>query len=97
MQSNLVKSNDLQYEIFIHSFQEGINLAVKRDFTMRERIHFNIFKVSSKQMVRQMSLRYNPDEGEIPKQIVMEPKLTNQVKYIVGIIFSICLHSNTNQ
>lgn len=63
----------------VYSFQEGTNLGIKRDFTLRERILFNIFKVSSKEMVRQMSLRYNSDEEEIPKQIAMEPKITNQV------------------
>lgn len=73
--------------MFIHSFQEGTNLEIKRDFTLRERLILNIFKVSSKQMVRQMSLRYNPDEGEIPKQIALEPKITNQVKQFVHNIF----------
>lgn len=52
---------------------------MKRDFTMRELIPLNIFKITSIDMVEQMSLRYNEDEEENPKKVAMLPILTNKV------------------
>lgn len=86
--------------LFIFSifyFQEGINLSIKRDFTMRERIHFNIFKVSVKDIVHQMSLRYHPGQGEIPKQVALTPKITNKVSVYFGLVILIRTKLPTRQ
>lgn len=60
-------------------FQEGTNLSIKRDFTLRELIPF---KITLMEMVRQMSLRYDANEEEVPKQVALEPKITNMVSKI---------------
>lgn len=46
---------------------------------MRELIPFNSFKISSLDMVSQMSLRYNADVEDNPKKVIMVPILTNSV------------------
>lgn len=46
---------------------------------MRELIPFNSFKISSLDMVSQMSLRYNADVEDNPKKLIMVPILTNSV------------------
>lgn len=66
--------------------QEGTNLGIKRDFTMRELLPLNSFKITSIDMVHQMSLRYNEDEEEYPKQVAVLPKLTNSVSKIATLI-----------
>lgn len=68
-------------ECFI--LQEGTNLGIKRDYTLRELILFNIFKVSSMDMVRQMSLRYDANTEEAPKVVASLPKISNEVCKIV--------------
>lgn len=56
-----------------------MNNSIKRDFTLRERLPLNTFKVAALDMVHKMSLRYNPNEEDKPKQIALIPKLENKV------------------
>lgn len=58
---------------------EGTNNSIKRDFTLRERIPLNEFKVVALDMVNQMSLWYNEKEEQKPKQMCLLPKITNKV------------------
>lgn len=56
--------------------QEGFNLVLKRDYTLRERLPFNIFKAVFTNMVCSISEQYSPTCGKKPKQIVDIPVLT---------------------
>lgn len=58
--------------------QEGFNNHIKRDHTLRERLHLNEFKIKLLQMVSDMSNRYDPDNftGEV-KKIQDEPIVTD--------------------
>lgn len=59
-----------------------MNNSIKRDFTIRERIPFNLFKVMVLDMVHQMSMRYDPkEEKENLKKIALAPPITNVVSY----------------
>lgn len=60
--------------------QEGFNLHIKRDHTMRERLPFNTFKVVLNEMIRDMSERYDPlnPTGEV-KKIRNLPNITNKL------------------
>lgn len=59
---------------------EGFNLHIKRDYTMRERLALNVFKVTFSAMINDMSVRYDPSNptGEV-KKIRMLPDITNQM------------------
>lgn len=64
-------------------FQEGTNLSIKRDFTLRELIPLNTFKIVVLDMAHQMSLRYDGNVEETPKQVAIIPKISNEVSTIV--------------
>lgn len=56
-----------------------MNNSIKRDFTLRERVPLNIFKITVLNMVTQMSMRYDPKEEQIPKEIVLSPTISSNV------------------
>lgn len=60
--------------------QEGFNLHLKRDHSLRERLPFNTFKIALKAMILDLSERYEPSNptGEI-KKIRELPDITNQM------------------
>lgn len=60
---------------------------------MRVRIPFNIFKITIMQMASQMSSRYNPNEGEKPKEIMLEPKITNKVMMKIHLYKCLYIYS----
>lgn len=60
--------------------QEAFNNHIKRDYTLRERLPFNTFKITLNNMIRNMSERYDPlnPTGEV-KKIRNLPEITNQM------------------
>lgn len=60
--------------------QEGFNQHIKRDHTLRERLHLNEFKVAFMQMIHDMSVCYDPDNltGNV-KKIQDQPYVTNSL------------------
>lgn len=71
------------YDMYLPS-QEGTNNSIKRDFTLRERIPLNVFKVKVLDMVHQMSMRYDPNE-EDAKKMVLVPQITNKVCFVIEL------------
>lgn len=68
------------YLSIILTFQEGMNNSIKRDFTLRERLPLNTFKITVLDMVQQMSKRYDSIEETKPKEIVLQPEISNKVR-----------------
>lgn len=62
--------------------QEGFNNMLKRDFTLRERLPFNEFKMEIIRIVSTISSRYDPVkmkiEGREVKKVVNSPVISNQ-------------------
>lgn len=60
--------------------QEGFNNHIKRDYTLRERLPLNTFKVVLMKMVSDMSRRYNPgNSSNEVKRVRTQPNLSNQM------------------
>lgn len=61
--------------------QEGFNLAIKRDFTMRERLPSNEFKIECLNIASTISSRYDEEkmklEGRTVKKIIDLPTISN--------------------
>lgn len=62
--------------------QEGANNMLKRDFTLRERLPFNEFKMELLRIVSTLSSRYDPAkmkiEGRDVKKVVQTPVVSNE-------------------
>lgn len=56
--------------------QEGFNLVLKRDYTLRERLPFNVFKAVFTDMVCSISEQYSSHCGKKPKKIVDVPNIS---------------------
>lgn len=56
--------------------QEGFNWCIKRDYTLRERLPFNIFKVIFSNMIGDLSHKYSDDCGKKPKVIIDTPDVS---------------------
>lgn len=55
---------------------EGKNASIKTNYTLRERLPFNTFKIVFQNMVSDMSSKYSPDCGQKVKVIYNEPNLS---------------------
>lgn len=62
-----------EYAPATNNGNEGFNLSLKRDYTLRERLPFNIFKVIFKDMVTDLSQQYTTACGKKPKEIITVP------------------------
>lgn len=61
------------FEPATNNGNEGFNLILKRDYTLRERLPFNSFKMVFKNMVADLSQQYSTECGKKPKQIIDTP------------------------
>lgn len=60
--------------------QEGFNQHIKRDHTLRERLHLNEFKIAFMHMIHDMSIQYDPNNltGDV-KKIQDQPNVTSEL------------------
>lgn len=68
------------FSVQTNNAQEGFNLAVKRDHTLRERLPTDEFKIESLKMVESISSRYDDAkmklEGREVKKIIDSPVIS---------------------